>query len=134
MKRLTRPWLLLISALLMSGCSHNASSAVQAAPSGYSNASLNGTYLFVDRSSGAIGKFVFDGNGNYTGGSVQSGQEIFGCLPADFSGTYSVSSDGSATGTFNCQGYSTNVTIEATQSGSSFVITGGNPETLAVKQ
>ena len=126
----------LLVAGLVSGCSQKGAQTVQAAPSGYSSASLDGTYVFVDRSSGAIGTFVFDGSGNYTGGSQAAGQEIFGCLPSSFSGTYTINSHGSGSGTFSCQGISNqNVTIMATQSGNSFVIGGAtNAQTLAVKQ
>jgi len=132
-RRITLGFLLI--AALTTGCSQNGAQAVQASSSQYSDASLDGTYVFVDHSSGAIGKFVFDGNGNYTGGSVASGQEIFGCLPANFSGSYTINPDGSGSGTFNCQGISNqSVTIMAAQSGNSFVIGGGNAETLAVKQ
>jgi hypothetical protein len=69
------------------------------AQSGYTNASVSGTYAFSDH--GLIGTFTADGNGNITSGTINS---YYSGLPtpctATVKGTYSVQSSGAGTATW----------------------------------
>lgn len=79
--------------------------SVSAQPSAYSDASLDGTYAFsvlgdwtLGQAFNGIGKVLFDGSGNITGGSITelvftSGPTCTGTL----SGTYALSQSGSGT-------------------------------------
>lgn len=82
------------------------------AQSGFSNASLNGTYGIsfsgTQVSSGSIqyvgdgiGTIQFNGSGSITGGSITNYTSSATCQSTVTSGTYSVSSTGAVTATIN---------------------------------
>ena len=95
---------------------------------GYSNASLNGTYVFAMSgqcasacSSASViqaaGIMKADGNGNVTGGTLDLNiGGAYNGAPLTLSGTYSVNSDGTAT-----------VSVNDTVATDSFVLTLANP-------
>ena len=82
-------------------------------PAGFSNASLNGTYVFTMAGQcasacasasviQAVGIFKADGNGNVTNGSLDLNiGGAYNGAPLTLSGTYSVNSDGTATVSVN---------------------------------
>jgi hypothetical protein len=75
---------------------------------GYSNASLNGSYVYqitgLDTNAAALfqeaGIFTFDGNGHITGG-IDDANEGGGVTTSSSSGTYSINSDGTGSFTLN---------------------------------
>jgi hypothetical protein len=72
------------------------------AQSGYSNASITGTYSFLLNKSGnvaALGTFVADGAGKITSGTVNIGTSSSGCS-GTVTGNYSLSSTASGTASF----------------------------------
>lgn len=95
---------------------------------GYSNASLNGTYVFAmtGQCSGAcstasvvqaVGIMKADGNGNVTGGTLDLNiGGAYNGAPLALSGTYSVNADGTAT-----------VAVNDTVATDNFVLTLANP-------
>jgi hypothetical protein len=101
--------------LLLSGCSSGTSgsqgSGIVLAQSGYTNASLTGTYAFSIvapyNGGGAfydeVGTIIFDGSGHITGGS---GTAYFtgtpaSCASTNLTGTYSVQTSGAGSGTLS---------------------------------
>ncbi|HUV68602.1 MAG TPA: hypothetical protein VMW15_03000 [Terracidiphilus sp.] len=124
-----------ISLALLSGCGSSGSTSViqpVQAQSGYSNASITGTYsaTFITGANGAnsIGSFVADGNGHITSGALVF-SDISSTCTGTFSGTYSLSSSASGTAsltfvvpscaTFNYS-KADNFIIQAGASGASF--------------
>jgi hypothetical protein len=103
--------LLLVLSACSSGSSGGQNSGTVLAQSGYTNASLTGTYAFsiVAPFNGGgpfydeVGTITFDGNGHITGGS---GTAYFtgtpsACTSTNLSGTYSVQTSGAGNGTLS---------------------------------
>jgi hypothetical protein len=105
---------LLVSTLSIAGCSGGSSTqttGVVLAQSGYSNASLSGTYAFqiVSPYNGGgpfydeIGTITFDGNGKIISGSGAAYLALTtaSCTYSNFTGTYSIQSSGTGSGTLS---------------------------------
>ena len=95
-----------------SGSSGNQSSSTVFAQSGYTNASLTGTYAFsiVAPYSGGgafydeVGTITFDGNGHITSGSGTAyfaATPSVSCVSSNFNGTYSIQTSGAGSGTLS---------------------------------
>jgi hypothetical protein len=95
-----------IALLAASGCGYGGSQTVVRTGGNFSNASLNGTYVYEVRSFFAtglyreIGAFAADGVGHITAGSDDSSLNSGG-LPVNFTGSYQVLGDGTGFITFN---------------------------------
>ena len=109
----------LASVLTIAGCSNGSSGSSGSsgggtvlAQSGYTNASLTGTYAFsiVAPFNGSgpfydeVGTITFDGNGHITGGSgtaYLAGTPAVSCSSTNFTGSYSVQTSGAGSGTLS---------------------------------
>ena len=131
-----------ISLALLSGCgSSGATSVIQPvqAQSGYSNASVTGTYsvyLSEGTSETLIGSFAADGNGKITSGSLAENNGPGNCTMS-ITGTYNITSSASGTATIasasaglvGCPGSGNSTTslpfsIQVGQQGASIVFAG----------
>jgi hypothetical protein len=107
---LVSPLLLSLSAC-SSGSSGSQGSGIVLAQSGYTNASLTGTYAFSIvapyNGGGAfydeIGTITFDGSGHITGGSGTAyfATSSTSCASTNLTGTYSVQTSGAGSGTLS---------------------------------
>ncbi len=148
---------IVLSIASLSGCSASRSGSsggsiippVQA-QSGYSNASVTGTYAFSFGSratqEGYIGTLIADGNGNITG-TLNSQTYHAGACSVSIAGTYSVQSNGSGSlswmltpaGTSPCSATGTDISditpqsfsMEVAQQGAYIALSGNNTYTFA---
>ena len=102
------------SLLILGACSSGSSNqgtSIVLAQSGYTNASLTGTYAFSIvapyNGGGAfydeVGTITFDGNGHITGGggTAYFGASSTSCASTNLTGTYSVQTSGAGSGTLS---------------------------------
>ena len=92
-----------ISLALLTSCGSSGSTSIippVQAQSGYSNASITGTYsaIFITGATGAnaVGSFIADGNGHITSGTLVF-SDINSTCTGTLTGTYSLSSSASGT-------------------------------------
>ena len=100
------------------GCGYGGNTIIHTSGN-YSNASLNGTYVYeihgepVSGFYREIGAFTADGAGNITAGSDDSSVNAGG-LPVNFTGSYTVGNDGTGFITFNNTGLGGSITLAIT--------------------
>src|SRR5436309_11500658 len=109
---------ILLAVFAATGCGYGGNNIVHTTGN-YSNASLNGTYVYQIHGqpfSGfyrEIGAFTADGAGHITAGSDDSSVNAGG-LPVSFTGSYQVFNDGTGSITFNNSGLGGGITLAIT--------------------
>jgi hypothetical protein len=146
-----------ISLALLTSCGSSGGSSVTPvqAATGYSNASVSGTYAFVNSAKFMIGTITANGNGNITSGTVNvltsSAPTVTPSCTISVTGTYTVQSSGAGTATLivtagqsnPCSGgylsqaqefVAAPYLMEVAQQGSSLYLLNGSTEITATKQ